>query len=310
MTAAPFPAVRGWFDDPVLVRDLPWSWRCYAGYSRTVVNRHTGMVRGGSFLFRVLRRAAPFLATPRAARVQVGARAAWVDLRDQRCLWVFDELRGAGPEVGVLKALLQPGDTFLDVGANHGSFALLAAERVAAHGMVVAVEPQPFLARLIERSLGDLGTVRFEVHAIALGDAEGTLRLHLPLHGSGAANLFGPPTAARSRGTVVQVHRADAVLNWRAWPGKLVVKLDVEGSEVDFLRGARALLAHRRPAILFEQSPETARLAGRTRRDLITALAAAGYRRFAELDAFPVTVSDAGLDLTRQRNLVALWGDA
>lgn len=131
--------VTGWFDDPTLVACLPWIWRRYAAYNRAATNRRTGLVRGGSFLFRVLRRATPLLDLPDTARVRVGTRSAWVDLLDQRCLWVFDELRGAGPEARVLDSLLHPGDTFLDVGANHGSYSLLAAERVGRSGHVVAM---------------------------------------------------------------------------------------------------------------------------------------------------------------------------
>ena len=308
MSKSATPSVSGWFDDPALVRGLPWAWRGYAAYSRAVVDRQTGLVRGGSFLFRLLSHAAPLLAIPETARVRVGHRAAWVDLRDQRCLWVFDELRGAGSEVRVLEALLSPADTFLDVGANHGSYSLLAAERVGPTGRVVAIEPQPRLAALIERSLGNQGAAPFEVHAAALGNSDELAVLHVPMAGSGAASVFGLHGNARGRRIEVPVRRADTHLAWRAWPGRLTVKLDVEGSEVDFVRGARNLLAARHPAILLELSPETARLAGRSPRDLIAALAAAGYAQFAELDAFPGTVAAPELDLSRQRNVVALWG--
>jgi FkbM family methyltransferase len=309
MTASRAARISGWFDDGALVACLPWLWRGYAAYSRAMVNRRTGLVRGGSFLFRLLRRAAPRLSMPDAVRVRVGARSAWVDLRDQRCLWVFDELRGTGLEAGVLARLLAPGDTFLDVGANHGSFSVLAAERVGPRGRIVAVEPQPRLAALVERSLGEQAAAPFEVHAVALGDHSASVTLHVPETGSGAASVFGVHGDARGRAIAVPLRRADDHLNWPSWPGRLTIKLDVEGSELDFLAGARELLATRRPAILLELSPETARWAGRTPGDAIAALESLGYTQFAELERFPQAVTARELDLSSQRNIVALRDD-
>jgi FkbM family methyltransferase len=304
------PAARntGWYDDRDLVAALPWHWRAYAAYLRLAANRRTGFVRGGSFMFRRLRRWTRLLGLPDTARVPVGGRTVWVDLLDQRCLWVFDELRGGSPESRVLAQLLRAGDTFLDVGANHGSFAIIAAEHVGPSGRIVAVEPQPRLSALIERSLADQAAAPFEVHQVALGRHPADGVLHIPGASSGAANLFRPLERCSGQTIAVPIRRLDDYLPWPTWPGRLTIKLDVEGSEPDVLLGARELLLARQPPILLEISPETARLAGRTVLELIRTLRLLGYARFAELDAFPRTIGPEQLDLTRQRNVVALWG--
>lgn len=310
MTSPPHRSrVTGWYDDRDLVGDLPWHWRGYAAYLRAAANRRTGVVRGGSFLFRRLRWCTRRFGLQDTARVRVGRRAVWVDLLDQRCLWVFDELRGAGPEARVLAQLLHPGDTFLDVGANHGSFAILAAELVGPAGKVIAIEPQPRLASLIQRSLTDQGAAPFEVHAVALGHRATQGSLHVPGAGSGAANVFRPLDRFPGQTIPVPIRRPDDYLPWQTWPGRLTIKLDVEGSEPDFLLGAKQLLAARQPPILIEISPDTARLAGRSVRELMDTLRSVGYARFAELDAFPRAVGPDDVDLTRQRNVVALWGE-
>lgn len=136
-----------WYDDPGLLASLPVHMRLYAAYSRRAVDRRSGLVRGGSLLFRLLRRLTPWLRLPREATVTVAGRRARVDLTDQRVLWVFGELRGGSHEHRLMRDLLRPGDTFLDIGAHHGSFAILSAELVGARGRIVAVEPQPRLAR-------------------------------------------------------------------------------------------------------------------------------------------------------------------
>ncbi len=296
--------VVAWFDDPVLVACLPLHLRAYAAYSRLAVNRRTGRVPGGSFWLRVIHRLTPALNLPRDARVLVAGRIVHLDLTDARFLWVLDEVRGLGHEHRILRLLLRPGDTFLDVGANHGSFAILASHLVGREGRVIAVEPQPRLAYLIRRSLAE-APAAFEVHAVALGDREADMLLHVPREGSGAASIAAPPRGA-ARSVTVPVGRADDLLTWRRFPGSLVLKLDVEGSELAFLRGATALIRGRRPVILFELSAVQARAAGHGPEDLIAELRTLGYQRFAEVDRYPEEISGPVSQLERQRNLVAM----
>ena len=55
-------------------------------------------------------------------------------------------------ELPVQRALadrLSPGDTFFDIGANAGFFSVLAARKVGAAGLCVAVEPDPTIAKVI-----------------------------------------------------------------------------------------------------------------------------------------------------------------
>jgi len=298
---------KGWYDDSVLVRSLPWHMRAYATFSRKLVNRQTGLVPGGSFLFRMQRSLTPILRFPRETCAQVGEHSVFVDLTDQRCLWVFDELRGTGDEYRIMTELIKAGDTFLDVGANHGSYSILAASLVGPGGLVVAIEPQPRLARLLERSLERAGAAPFQVHAVAAGDADGETGLHIPIHGSGSASRFAEYLRERRTRTIhVPLRKIDSYLGWRHFPGRVFMKLDVEGSELALLRGAQTFVREQRPTILLELNPVSARAAGYDPEQIIALLTDLGYSRFAELDSFPVTVTPEALDTTRQRNLLAL----
>jgi FkbM family methyltransferase len=301
----PADATRtAWFDDRALVAGLPAHLRAYAAYSRLAAHRASGRVVGGSFVLRLLHRLTPVLDLPREARAEVAGRAVHLDVTDPRFLWVLDEVRGAGHEHRIMQALLRAGDTFLDVGANHGSFAILAAHLVGPTGRVVAVEPQPRLAALVRRSLAE-APAPFAVHAAALGDREAEMTLHIPRAGSGSASIVARPLGP-ARSVTVPVHRADAALDWRRFPGALLIKLDVEGSEPAFLDGAAALIAARRPVILFELSAQQARAAGHAPEEVVTRLQALGYHRFAEIDRYPDVIAGPVPDLERQRNLVAL----
>ncbi len=303
MTSSPLPAAPAWYDDGQLLAALPLHLRLYAAYSRRAVQRRSGRVRGGSFLLRVLQRLTPMLGLPREARAVVAGRVVYLDLMDMRFLWVLDEVRGAGHEARILQALLRPGDTFVDVGANHGSFAILASHLVGPQGLVIAVEPQARLASLVRRSLAEAPSP-FHVYAVALGDYDTESYLYVPREGSGAASLVARRPGARL--VAVPVRRADGLLPWTRFPGRTFIKLDIEGAEIPFLRAARRMIATLRPPILFELSAVQARAAGYRPEELIAELQALGYHRFAEVDRFPEEIAGPVGDLDRQRNLVAL----
>jgi precorrin-6B methylase 2 len=78
---------------------------------------------------------------PDHSRVEVGGHTIFVDLLDPRFLQVIHEVRSPDTDLQVLSRLLSEGDTFIDVGANHGSFSVVASSVIGAEGHVIAVEP-------------------------------------------------------------------------------------------------------------------------------------------------------------------------
>src|SRR4051794_14994719 len=98
-----------WFDDRDIVRQFPIRYRAYAAYCRWMVNRATGRIPGGSFLFRVLSRMTRWLHLKSDAAVRVSDTTVHLDLRDPRMLWVLAEARGEGDETRILKQVLSPG---------------------------------------------------------------------------------------------------------------------------------------------------------------------------------------------------------
>jgi len=206
----------------------------------------------------------------------------------------------------ILKRFLRAGDTFIDVGSNHGTFAITAAPLVGPEGLVVAIEPQAELAELIRRSL-ELYGARFIVHNVACGDWMGTARLYVPHATSGSAGLHPFFSAiSRHRATIVPLVRLDDLLLPERLPGRVFVKLDIEGSEAGCLAGARDFLASARPAIMMEINPTALEVAGSSSAGLIALLREFGYDRYL-----------GGPDLDREHaltgridsfNIVALHG--
>jgi FkbM family methyltransferase len=176
----------------------------------------------------------------------------------------------------VFDAVLGPGDCCYDVGANIGIYALWAAGRVGRTGEVHAFEPVPrtraILARLVERN----GLTQVRVSSAAVATAAGTVGMRVYPDCSGLAHqVFDGAAPELTVPATTLDHHAS-----RHRPPDLV-KIDVEGFELDVLRGAGELLRTRRPALLLEMLPShLARMGDDLQGKLVSLLAGAGYQIF------------------------------
>ncbi len=176
----------------------------------------------------------------------------------------------------MVRKVLRPGDTALDIGANLGLVAMAMADAVGPTGRIEAFEPQPRFAALARRSAALNGYAHLTVHETALGRVDATVSLNIPADNKGRASI-GRPEGDET----IQVPQRDAgaVLEALA-PGPVrLLKMDVEGYETEVVAGAEAWLRRNPPdAILFELNDYAGDFAGQP---LIRQLAALGYR-FAE----------------------------
>ena len=243
-----------------------------------------------------------------SCRLEIHGVSMFVNLSDPRFLVLPRELSTGLPRI--LKNFLRPGDTFVDVGSNHGTFAIKAAQLVAPHGLVVAIEPQARLADLIRRSLA-LQSTRFVVHNAACGQSTGTAPLYVPRATSGSSGLH-PAFSALSRHEImtVPVARLDDLLQSERLPGRVFVKIDIEGSEAACLAGAQDFLSEAQPPILMEINERALAAAGSSTVALAEALRSAGYDRYLggrEMDlehALTAPITDSNIiALHRSREL-------
>lgn len=279
--------VLGWTAEPAVVEQLPLTYRAFAGYASAFFSRSkrrrlpAGRIafQAASVAHRLAKRGKTL------ARLRVEGLEVVVDLQDPRFLQVVNEL-SRRVDTAFLAEFVKAGDTFIDVGANHGAFALVASRLVGPSGHVVAVEPQPRLAEAVEQSLSATAPGSFEVHALALGDRDGTVDLFVPRSYSGTAGVFAAHSGTHPHRRVsVPLRRFDDEVTWRQFPGSVFVKLDVEGSEYAFLRGAAEMIRARRPVLLMEFN-RGALDASATSEELLTSLLQdLGYTDYAELDA-------------------------
>lgn len=171
-------------------------------------------------------------------------------------------------EVAALCALIEPGTTVFDVGANIG---LSALEFARTAGSVIAFEPHPDTAARLAANLASNAVRNVGIVQAAVGSAPGTVTFHESASPTLSSASVIPPDLVRS--FEVPVTTVDGEWLDAGRPRVSALKVDVEGGELDVLRGASALLASERPAILLEAW-------GAAQLDPIdTLLVAAGYRR-------------------------------
>ncbi|MCK9988202.1 MAG: hypothetical protein AzoDbin1_04674 [Azoarcus sp.] len=174
-------------------------------------------------------------------------------------------------EAALLSSWLRPGDTAVDVGANLGTLTLAMARAVGNTGRVIAFEPQTSVHACLQQTLADSGIGHVELHRRAVGATAGHAfvpRLDL----ARPANFGGVSIADADEGDGEEVELAR--LDDLDLPSCRLLKIDVEGRELDVLRGASGLIARCRPVILVEcDRPD--RLA-----PLLAFLREQGYRAF------------------------------
>jgi len=184
---------------------------------------------------------------------------------DTRCIDVGSHLLLGGtwePNYAAAFArLLKPGQIVLDIGANHGFYALLAAGHVAPTGHVYAFEPNPRLSSLIKDSIlvNGLASLITLVEK-AVTNQEGAMLLVFQDRHSAGGHLQAdsPQSAAPSEQSDLTCSVEGVVLD-RHFPDLRVdvVKMDIEGAEGGALTGMVALI-ERSPEIkiMMEFSPK------------------------------------------------------
>jgi FkbM family methyltransferase len=182
------------------------------------------------------------------------------------------------PEVELVSRVLRPGDVFVDGGANVGLFALVAARCVGASGRVVCFEPASSTRSTLLRNVALNDYPWIDVRGDALGEFAGTGTL-LSFAGDAAGlSSFAPAVVDGGIREAVSITTLDSALSAHPGPVRLV-KLDLEGSEVLALRGARRVLGAG-PDLIIEVESGHLERQGTSAAELVSLLQAEGYRLY------------------------------
>jgi FkbM family methyltransferase len=173
--------------------------------------------------------------------------------------WIPWALRGASyePEIELLLSrLLGPSVAFIDCGANVGWWSTYAGARVRRREHVVAVEASSDLYRRLSVNAGLNGSSYTPVHAAVWHSSGEHVTLATDVHrhawGSISGDMRAPlDQAGFSLELVPTVTVDELVARMAEPPSRILLKLDVEGVEIDVLRGAVHTL-ERDTLVIFE----------------------------------------------------------
>jgi FkbM family methyltransferase len=154
--------------------------------------------------------------------------------------------QSAEAELMLLRNLVRPSDTTVDVGANLG---LYTRELARLSSKVYSFEPSRGMADILRRTSARNVTV----HEMALSDGEGFAELHIPRAGAHLTHSLASlePAAVAGQDVIasrVPLARLDSIVRENV----TFVKVDVEGHELNVLHGAVGLIGRCRPVFLVE----------------------------------------------------------
>ncbi len=153
----------------------------------------------------------------------------------------FRQVTWNADEYSAFKADIAAGDTVLDVGANLGAYAVLFGQWVGPGGRVFAFEPAPEARRGLERHVALNGLDgRIVVRPEAMAGSLGTVRFRAS--GPHGDNRIMKIDRDDAECIDVATTSIDAFCRERHLQPRFI-KVDVEGAELDVLRGARETIA-------------------------------------------------------------------
>lgn len=187
-------------------------------------------------------------------------------------------------EVRLLKSLFAPHHTFIDVGSNIGVFSLIAAKRLT-RGEVHTFEPSVYHLEKLKANLllNKLDNVR--IHPVALSDKSQSSKLYFPPAAAGFQTNTGMASQfcfdqAPSRTEDITCVKLDDYMESCSIPKVDIIKIDVEGAELDVLAGAVETIRSCRPHVVMEINLDHLRRAGRSAQEVIDYWNAIGYKIF------------------------------
>ena len=173
-------------------------------------------------------------------------------------------------EYAAFKSAVRPGATVLDVGANVGAYTVLFAQWAGAAGRVIAFEPSPeTIAGLREHVRINAVADRVEIVDAAVSSGEGTASFDCA--GASGANALVAADGGIAGAITVRTTSLDRFCESRGLRPS-VIKIDVEGAELDVLRGARQTLAQPGLDIFVEFHPSIWAARGITRNEIASEL--------------------------------------
>jgi FkbM family methyltransferase len=219
-------------------------------------------------------------------------------------------LEYAGDDCSELRFLwefLKPGMTFFDVGAHHGVYSLLAARKLCSGDTVIAFEPSPRERRRFQLHLqmNEVTHVRLEPYAVSA--RSGAFDFFTVTSGfTTMSSLQRPAIDHPIRKISIEAVSLDDYLNQRRIPSIDLMKIDVEGGELQAFAGATRLLQLLRPIIICEVLDWVTQPWGYAAREIVSCLQRHAYVWFDFAEDGKIALHEPRHEYPETRNYLAV----
>ena len=178
----------------------------------------------------------------------------------------------------MIEKYVRPGDTVLDIGAHVGFFALHLGNVVGRNGHVYAFEPDLRPVEYLKASLAASEMNWVQIRPVAISAKEGSVPFFL-------SPVFGWSTGVKNthltglRKIIVPTIPLDLMVERGEIPDRIrLIKIDVEGFEMEVLRGMRMTLETDQPILIVEVNPRMLAYQESSPTELFQFLTSLGYR--------------------------------
>ena len=185
---------------------------------------------------------------------------------------------------GVLN-YLKKGDIVLDIGGNIGQTALMMAQQLGNTGHIYSFEPYPGTFEQLKRNLAFNPSISkyIQPENIAVGAMQDSLMMHQDCITNSGANRMVSKNLAPTNGQVkVPVSTIDIFVHQQQLDIIDFVKIDVEGFEMQVLKGGHSTLTKFKPRLFIELDDNNLRKQGSNAAELSGYLQSLGYNIYEE----------------------------
>lgn len=174
------------------------------------------------------------------------------------------------PEAPFMEYAVSPGDTCLHFGASDGRHSYLLSKFIGDEGKVLAYEPSNYSFKIMDRLIKWHKLKNVHPRNAAIGSGEGEINLNVPVKTTGHLGRAYAVIGEEARGseqllasandTKFEVQRTkvvslDGLMEKEDLDKVDFIRCDVEGAEIEFIRGGRGTLEKHLPNLLIEIHP-------------------------------------------------------
>jgi FkbM family methyltransferase len=213
-----------------------------------------------------------------------------VDIRDYVGHFLYFGFKDGAHEK--LMNLCKPDYTVLDIGTNIGSTLLQFANKIGEKGKVYGFEPDPTNYQACKNNISLNSFHNLEVANIGLGDKKGSFNLVVDTETNRGGNRISFENESQKTSTTIQVERLDDWVINKYINHVDLIKIDVEGFEMNVLKGAEEILKKHNPTLFIELDNNNLKQVESNAKDLILFLEKLNYQMINAESNLKVTSTD------------------